>query len=116
MDDKRIEELLRESWSPKPPEGMRERVLRRSREELRQTRPTRIGWRPIFATIAIVMVLGTGISDHCRQVRLAELMDGASPTKMSAPFDPSSLLKQRQQIESLLAMTPAGSLEGDKSL
>jgi len=115
MEDKRVEELLRESWSPRPPDGMRERVLRRSREEIRQTRPTRIGWRPIFATIAIVMVLGTGISDHCRQMRLANLMDGASP-KMSAPFDPSSLLKQRQEIASLLATTPAGSLEGDKSL
>jgi len=115
MDDKRIEELLRESWSPKPPDGMRERVLRRSREELRQSRPTKLGWRPIFATIAIVMVLATGISDHYRQVRLANLMDGASP-RLSAPFDPSGLLKQREEIASLLAMTPAGSLEGDKSL
>lgn len=114
MNDKKIEELLRETWSPKPPEGMRERVLRRSREELRQSRPTKLGWRPMFATIAILMVLGTGISDHYRQVRLARLMDGASP-KMSAPFDPASLLKQRQQIESLLAVLPTG-LEGSNSL
>ena len=115
MEDKRIEELLRESWSPKPPEGMRERVLRRSREELRQSRPTKLGWRPVFATIAIVMVLTTSISDHCRQVRLTQLMDGASP-KMSAPFDPSILLKQRQEIATLLAVLPTGSFEGDKSL
>ena len=115
MEDKKIEELLRESWSPKPPEGMRERVLRRSREELRQSRPTKVGWRPVFVTIAILMVLGTGISDHCRQVRMARMMDGASP-KMSTPFDLSSLLKQRKQIESLLAVLPTGSLEGDKSL
>ena len=115
MNDKQIEELLKESWSPRPSEGMRERVLRRSREELRQSRPTKVGWRPVFATIAIVMIFATGISDHCRQMRLARMMDGASP-KMSAPFDPSSLVKQRKQIESLLAVLPAGSLEGDKSL
>ena len=115
MEDKRMEELLRQSWQPKPPEGMRERVLRRSREEFRRSRWAKVGWRPVFATIAILMVLSTGISDHCRQIRLAQLMDGASP-KMSAPFDPSSLLKQRKQIESLLAVLPAGSLEGNKSL
>ena len=115
MEDKKIEALLTESWSPKPPDGMRERVLRRSREELRQSKPTKVGWRPVFATIAILMVFATGISDHFRQERLARLMDGASP-KMSAPFDPSSLLKQRQQIESLLAVLPTGSLEGDKPL
>jgi hypothetical protein len=115
MEDKKIEELLRESWSPRPPDGMRERVLRRSREEIARTRPSYLGWRPVFATIAILMVFATGISDHFRQERLSRLMDGASP-KMSAPFDPSSLLKQRQQIESLLAAVPTGSLEGDKSL
>jgi len=115
MEDKKIEKLLRQAWQPTPPEGMRERVLRRSREEFRRSRWVKVGWRPIFATIAIVMVLATGISDHYRQVRLANLMDGASP-RISAPFDPSSLLKQREEIASLLAMTPAGSLEGDKSL
>ena len=115
MEDKKVEELLRQSWSPTPPDGMRERILRRSREEFRRSRWAKVGWRPVFATIAILMVLSTGISDHCRQIRLAQLMDGASP-KMSAPFDPSILLKQRQEIASLLAVLPTGSLEGDKSL
>ena len=66
-------------------------------------------------TVGILMVLATGVSDHCRQVRMARLMDGSSP-KMSVPFDPSTLFKQRQRIESMLAMTPALNSEGDKAL
>ena len=115
MNDKQIEQLLKEIWSPKPPDGMRERVLRRSREELKHARPTWLGWKPAFATVGILMVLASGVSDHCRQVRMARLMDGASP-KMSAPFDPAGLLKQRQEIESMLAMSPALNSEGDKAL
>ena len=118
MDDKRMEEMLRESWSPEPPDGMRERVLRRARAELGQpTRPAIFQWKPLLATLAIVIVLLTNISDQCRQSRMTAMMDSES-LKITAPLDPASLLLQRRAVEGLLAQVPTAggfrnSSEGD---
>ena len=107
MDDKRTEGMLRESWAPEPPEGMRERVLRRARAELGQpTRPAIFQWKPLLATLAIIVVLVTNVSDHCRQSRMTAMMDGFSHQRMAAPLDPASLLLQRRAVEGLLAQVP----------
>ena len=110
MDDKRMEGMLRESWSPEPPDGMRERVLRRARAELgRPTRPAIFQWKPLLATLAIIVVLVTNVSDHCRQSRMTAMMDSES-LKITAPLDPASLLLQRRAVEGLLAQVPTDGL------
>jgi len=121
MDDKRMEGMLRESWSPEPPDGMRERVLRRARAELGQpTRPAIFQWKPLLATLAIVIVLLTNISDQCRQSRLAAMTDGFSHQRMTAPQG-GYWLQRRKEIEKSLALAPEdGSFfdgsEGDELL
>ncbi len=115
MDDKRMEGMLRESWSSEPPDGMRERVLRRARAELsRATRPAIFQWKPLLATLAIIVVLVTNVSDHCRQSRMTAMMGGES-LKITAPLDPASLLLQRRAVEGLLAQVPTDGGFGNSS-
>lgn len=103
MDDKRIEEMLRESWATQPPDGMRERTLRRARAELRRRRrPAILQWKPLLASLAVLILLATGISDHCRQSRLS-LMVGSSPSKIVMPPE-GNWLKWRREMERSLAL------------
>ena len=108
MNDKRIEEMLKESWSPHPPDGMKERILRRSREEISRKR-TRIfmvaNWKPALATAADLLVILTNVSDHLCQKRISAMTDGSTPGLM-APLSADSLLAQRRGIEELLARLP----------
>ena len=79
MDDKRIEDMLRESWQPQPPEGMRERVLGRANREVeRGSRRTwfPLGWRTALATLGVFVIVLSVISDSARQSRLAALANG----------------------------------------
>ena len=74
MDDKRIEDMLRQSWQPQPPAGMRERVLgRANREAERRTRCRwlPLSWRTAFAALGVLIVTLSAISDSARQSRLA---------------------------------------------
>ena len=75
MDDKRIEDILRESWSPEPPDGMRERVLRKSRQQVAR-RPSRIRftWRMALAGLGIAIVVGSNLADRSTQSRMAVMM------------------------------------------
>jgi hypothetical protein len=74
VDDKRTEEMLRESWQPQPPDGMRERVLGRSREEPAPRRAWfAFSWRTAFAAVGILIICLSFISDSARQSRLAAL-------------------------------------------
>lgn len=100
MDDRNIEEMLRRSWQPEPPEGMRERVLRRSRQEPERGRPT---WRfllrkPVFAALALAVVLAVNVSDHYRQARMSALTHATYAKPL-----PGDLLRQRREMEKLLA-------------
>ena len=121
MDDRRLEELLRDSWSPLPPEGMRERVLRRSREELARRRPRiawLVGWKPALAAVAVLFVLMMNISDYATSRRIAALTDGVT-TKITAPAGPDTMLRQRMEMAELLAQAPASrtdSLKGENLL
>jgi len=99
MDDRRIEEMLRRSWQPQPPDGMRERILRRSRQELERRRPI---WRfalrrPVFAALALAVLLAVNVSDHYRQARISAMTEvGGAKTV------PGGLLRQRRDMEKLL--------------
>jgi hypothetical protein len=78
MEDKQIEELLRESWQPEPPDGMRKRVMNRARRELRPRwfflpRLALPRWQAAFALAAAVIMLACGISNSARENRLAAL-------------------------------------------
>ena len=59
MDDKHIEDLLRNTLCAKPPEEMRHRTLRAARLELRkrQTRPQILGMSRWKAALAVFGVL-----------------------------------------------------------
>ena len=109
MNDKRIEEILKESWSPHPPDGMKERILRRSREEITHKR-TRVfpvaNWKPALATAAVLLVILTNVSDHLCQKRISAMTDGSTPG-LRYPVSADSLLAQRRGIEELLARLPA---------
>lgn len=103
MDDRRIEETLRELWRPEPPEGMRERVLRRSRQELERRRDSRTVWRfalrkSAFAALALAVVLAVNVSDHYRQERMSALTQATYAEAL-----PGGLLRQRRDMEKLLA-------------
>ena len=82
MDDRRIEELLRDDWQVQPPDGMRERVLNQARGESARERskPTIIGmnrWSAALASLGIVLVVLTTVSDHARHSPSLELDIGA---------------------------------------
>lgn len=115
MDDKRIEETLRESWKPEMPDGMRERVLRAARQGLLSAHRPRLRfprWKPLLAGIAIVIVLSTSIANHQVETRLAALTDGHPA--MTAPAD-GGFLRHRCEIARMLALTPADARGGEQS-
>lgn len=106
MDDRQIENMLRDSWDPQPPDGMRERVLRRAQEQSARSRSGRpiLGtarWKLALAGLGIAVVLLGNISDYARQSRIAQMMDGVSSTGVAV--GERSLLEQRREIEKLLA-------------
>ena len=125
MDDRRIEEMLRTSWKPESPDGMRERVLRRARGELANSRRPVLGmsrWKFALASLGLLVILLANISDHARQIRLSATMHGSPLTKMTASHTgKSGLLTWRRQIERSLALAPTGAglingLKGDDLL
>ena len=116
MDDKRIADVLRESWKPEMPDGMRERVLRAAREELlRVDRPRFrfLHWKPLLAGIAAVIVLSTNIADSRVQARLARLTDGHSNT-ITTPYN-GDFLKHRRELADMLALTPSDARGAEQS-
>ena len=116
MDDKRIEDMLRESWKPEPLDGMRDRVLRASRQELvHADRPLArvLRWKPLLASLAAVIVLLTNIADRQVQTRLAALTDGHSRT-ITAPVN-RDFLRQRRETADMLALTPADAPGGKQA-
>ena len=101
MNDDRIEELLRKSWSPEPPVGMRERVLRRAGRELEHSAPRpawTARWKLALASLGVLVILVTNVSDFARQARLSAATNGvvSSVTGRSLPW-------RKHQIEILLA-------------
>lgn len=118
MDDKHVENMLRDSWDPQPPDGMRERVLRRAHEQSARSRSARpiLGtarWKLALAGLGIAVVLLGNIADYARQSRMAQMMDGVSAAR--AAVGKRSLLEQRREIEKLLAQALVDSRFGNGS-
>lgn len=79
MDDKRIEDLLRNTLRATPPEEMRYRTLRPARLELkkRQTRSHILGvsrWKAVLAVCGVLIAVLTSISNSARQERIGEMV------------------------------------------
>ncbi len=94
MDDKRIEQLLRDSWSPEPPDTMRERVLARARQQTAQRRAPFFGlrrWQAALVAASLLLVLSAGLSDHARQVRLASVRGGTVSRETQVAACPQTL-------------------------
>ncbi|HET6383193.1 MAG TPA: hypothetical protein VFJ58_07365 [Armatimonadota bacterium] len=101
-----IEEIIRDAWSPAMPEGMRERVLQRAREqyvEAARMNSTRRRWILWLAAAAIAFVLMANLIDSARSARLSVVVglpDVETPTASSP-----GILEQRRQMERLLALS-----------
>ena len=111
MDDKRVEKLLRDDWQPRPPHGMRERVLSRARRNSanEHSSPTILGlnrWSAVLASLGVVLVILTNVSDHFCHERVAAMM-GANSQRISRPApDGKTLLELRRELDDLLARVP----------
>ncbi len=105
MDDKRIEEILRESCDVDMPQGMKDRVMRSARQELAHHNSRRFAprWKPVLVSMALAIVLLTNIMDGLTQAHLTKLVGGSSSIGMSAPLDLRALLRQHN-ADALLAM------------
>ena len=118
MNDEQVEKVLKESWSASPPEGMRERVLRRASAEAarRQMHPPWLAanrWRLALAGVWIGLVLLCGWQDQARQARIAALVGGGSGLRWGA----RDLNEWRRGVESVLAMVSSADRgKGDDSL
>lgn len=112
MNDKRIEDMLRKSWSPEPPEGMRDRVLRGSRQKngdgCRRFQFT-LTWRGALVGLGLVLVFVANTSDGTTQSRLTE-MTHAGPTSSCALVaqSPLTLGQWRRGVDELLSRSGSG--------
>lgn len=114
MDDKHIENSLREAWNPQPPDGMRERIMRASRQELagrQRGRSNILLVRMKFALAALVLltILFTNISEYARQCRMSALV-GGSPVKSI------NLRERNRMIGELMASSSSDDQQPGESL
>ena len=127
MDDRRIEKMLRESWSPEPPNGMKQRIIQRNREELARQRSRRPAfrisrWKPLLASMAILFVILANVSDRAAQSRLAKMMDGRPANSAITPCAAEGgLFARHRELRRMLALSPRDGglpddLEGDDRL
>ncbi|MHB1000724.1 MAG: hypothetical protein ACYC27_15900 [Armatimonadota bacterium] len=113
MNDKRIEEMLQTSWTPQEPDGMRDRILRQTREELSRKKNRRplfgvIGWKPALVGLAILTILVTGAFDSMYQSRISAMVDGSNPGMIPSAMCKVDLMNRKYELDRLLAMTDAG--------
>ena len=115
MDDKCIEDMLRESRQPDMPQGMKDRVLRAARQELAHRSKRSITpflrWKPMLATGALLLVLLTNAADLGLQSRLQALTDGVPSHDMTTPLLPS-ILRRHREMAGLLTQAPEGLYPG----
>ncbi len=119
MDDKQIEEKLRASWMPQEPDGMRDRILRQTRNELHRVNNRRpifglCRWKPVFAGLAILIILTTGIFDSIYRSRISAMVEGFNYGMMPSSICLVDLRDSKYELDRLLAMTDTGNgLLGD---
>lgn len=98
MDDKRIEDLLRKAWDVEPPDGMRERVLRKSREA---ASPAVSRWRFALATAGILAVIVLNLMNFGVQTRITAMTGIRDVSVSSTAF--AGLLESRLGIQQAFA-------------
>jgi hypothetical protein len=108
MDDRRIEDLLRESWKPEPPDGMRERVMERAKPELTRgwfwfPRFSIPRWQLGFAAAVLLIVAGLSVSNSAREARLAALEScQEAPVRVMVAQRPMTFAEERIQLYKML--------------
>ena len=108
MENREIEELLRESWQPEPPEGMRERVMNRARRELHRRTflfpwPALPRWQAGFAVAGLAVFIACGVSNMARENRLAALENReVRQTRILVAQRPLALSEGRVRLYRLL--------------
>lgn len=108
MDDKRIEDMLRSSWQPLPPDGMRDRVLNRARRELTRPlrwfpRPAVPKWQVALVSAALAVVLACNLMGAAQESRIAALAESDdSPPRVMVAHGVRTLSYSRAQINDLL--------------
>jgi len=108
VDDERIEEMLRESWQPQLPDGMREKVLGRARAEA--FRRQGLGWFAVsrrwqtaLAVAGVLIVILTAVSDVSRQSRLAAYECREAPRKrMVLAREPVTMAEWRAELDRII--------------
>ena len=107
MDDKRIEDMIRNTLHATPPEGMRERTLRPARQELakRKSRRHILGiTRRQFACVVIVLALATftNIAANIREERIDAMVcrqsTGSTQTRIAHVMSPQEWQRRQSQI------------------
>ena len=84
MNDRQIEDMLRRSWQPKPPEGMRDRVLRNARAEMSKLKPGRTPgisrWKLALAGLGITVFISLLVIDGEQQSSIDKMTSIEAPT------------------------------------
>lgn len=87
MDDKHIEDLLRDTLRVTPPEEMRNRTLRLARQELKKPKSPILGmsrWKAVLAVGGVAVIILTSISDSARQKRIDDMVLSPSESAVRA--------------------------------
>jgi uncharacterized paraquat-inducible protein A len=102
MNDKQIENLLKECRFPEPPTGMRERVLHRAGRELTHSRPRLLTWKSALVCAGVLIILVSNCMNFACEKKLAA-MTGSGNSSISTTVSKSNLLANRREMERLLA-------------
>ncbi len=112
MDERNMEQKIREALDVGPPDGMRDRVLRSARQALPTPAPARRQasvWSRAAVLGAACFVMFAAWADGGRQERMAEMNNGATAVLETPGY---GWAEMRRQTEVMMAQLAAG-LEAD---
>ena len=105
MDDKRIEDMLRDSWQPSTPNGMRDRTLRLARQELSKRKRLVFGisrWKIALTALGIVIVLLTNTANSRMDKRIDAIVCrqsvGCPDARVAQMISPQEWQRQQSQM------------------
>lgn len=111
MDDRRIEERLREVPLAEPPPELRERILRAAAERPRRSRwaAARAQWA--LAAAAALLIAANLVFAHVHEARMAALMGGSqgAVAQHASPADAAAYaqaIQERERLMSEMLATP----------
>ncbi|MFW6155751.1 MAG: hypothetical protein ACOC7J_00415 [Armatimonadota bacterium] len=115
MDDRRIEERLREVPLAEPPPELRGRIMREAAERTQRSRwSTRLQWA--LAAAAALLIAANLVFAHVHEARMAELTGGsqaaiAQRTQIDAEAY-AQALQERERLMSEMLATPKTDTDG----